>query len=147
MAALEDIQVVFCVCRAEEMMRVRNLVPHPKPSTVSLRHHLLPLPLSWVAHMGLRTFHSIPFQPSPPHPSQHSGKLIEWREAAGEVGIVWGEGLWPHTSSYGIKEGVAVVGAEAPPLMFLTIQVPTPVLEVSEDPSWQLDGQALGRLP
>lgn len=64
-------------------------------------------------------------------------------------GACFGRGLHQPTltSSYGIEEGVAVIGTEAPLLPVPTIKVRAPVLEVSEDLSWELDGQALGGLP
>jgi len=63
--------------------------------------------------------------------------------------MCFGRGLhWPTpTSSYGVEEGVAVIGAEAPPLLVPAIKVRAPVLEVSEDLSRELDGQAFGGLP
>lgn len=51
------------------------------------------------------------------------------------------------TSGYGVEEGVTVIGAEASLLLVSAIKVRAPVLEVSEDLSWELDGQALGGLP
>lgn len=60
----------------------------------------------------------------------------------------FGRGLHQKTPTrgYGIKVGVAVIGAEGPPLPVPTVKVRAPVLEVSEDLSWELDGQALGGL-
>lgn len=51
------------------------------------------------------------------------------------------------TSSYSIEEGVAVIDTGASLLPVPTIRICAPVLEVSEDLPWELDGQALGWLP
>lgn len=68
---------------------------------------------------------------------------------AGCRGACFGRGLHrpTPTSGYGVEEGVAVIGAEAPLLLVPSVKVRAPVLEVSEDLSRELDGRALGGLP
>lgn len=83
-----------------------------------------------------------PVKPSFPSPGSCSSTGMRGRGAGFRRGS-----RWPApTRGDGIKEGVAVKGAEAPLLSVPAVKVRVPVLEVSENLSWELDGRALGGL-